>query len=341
MTIAVISFTKKGADLSLAIKAALKDESVDLFSTRNCQGVRPLEVSFKQWCETYFEKTDCLIFIGAVAIGVRGIAPYINGKDKDPCVIVVDEKGDYVIPVLSGHLGGGNKLAKRLAEALGSIPVITTATDINRLFAVDVFSKDNGCILVDLGDIKVISSAILHKERVGFYSEVPICEPLPESLTLIAEMDEKKLGVCIAFSREKKPFQKTMNLIPKWVVVGLGCRKGIAFENLETFFLNVLEKNKIDILSIDALVSIDLKKEEPAFLALSEKYGIPLKTYSSKALSEVSGDFTASAFVKTITGVDNVCERSIVCAGAKLWHKKESLDGITLAIGVYQRRLLF
>ena len=99
--------------------------------------------SLKEWCLRCFEEGEALVFVGACGIAVRTIAPFLQDKTKDPAVLVMDEAGRYVISLVSGHLGGANRLALKIAESLGAEPVITTATDVNGKFAVDVFAKDN------------------------------------------------------------------------------------------------------------------------------------------------------------------------------------------------------
>lgn len=140
--------------------------------------------STKEWARKRFADSDCIIFIGACGIAVRSIAPYIQSKKTDPAVLVIDECGTYVISLLSGHLGGANELAAQAARILGAVPVISTATDLHKRFAVDVFAKKNHCEIRNMEAAKEVSAALLAGKTVGFYSEFPYEGELPEGLEL-------------------------------------------------------------------------------------------------------------------------------------------------------------
>ena len=122
------------------------------------------------------------MFIGAAGIVVRSIAPFLTDKVNDPAILVMDEKGKFVIPILSGHLGGANAYAEQLARKIGAVPVITTATDCNQCFAVDLFAQKNGLWIADWHKIKEISSRILEKEPVGWISEYDVEGVFPMGL---------------------------------------------------------------------------------------------------------------------------------------------------------------
>ena len=120
-----------------------------------------------QWSGRQFSEKNAMIFIGAAGIAVRAAAPWIRDKFADPPVIVIDETARFVIPLLSGHVGGANELACELAAFLGAVPVITTATDRNGLFAVDLFAAGNGLVLTDRKMAREISARILEGKTVG------------------------------------------------------------------------------------------------------------------------------------------------------------------------------
>ena len=343
MKISIISFTKKGAQLGFSIKDLLSYYDVDLYSTKEFLETKIVNEGLYIWCKNNFSNNNGLIFIGAIPIAVRGISPLIKSKSQDPAVIVIDEEGQFIVPILSGHLGGANQLARDLAERLNGVPVITTATDVNKVFTVDLFAQKNQCFITDLKKIKEISSSLLEGETIGFYSELPIEGNFSKYLvkTDISNENNKKKGISVSFNKNQKPFKNTINLVPKWYIVGLGCRKGISFKALEKFFLSQLNNKGIPFNCVEAVVSIDLKKEEPCLLELVEKYNLKFNTYSKEDLKTVEGSFSVSPFVEAITGVDNVCERSVVLAGGKLIVGKKCFEGMTMAIGIYQRRLLF
>lgn len=265
------------------------------------------QMSLKTFVEDAFEVLDGVIFIGAIGIAVRVTAPLLKSKAQDPAVVVLDEAGRYVIPILSGHLGGANALARDIAALVGAAPVITTSTDVHGVFAVDLWSKKQGCEILEIDKIKAVSGALLASETVGLFSDFYITGEIPAGLTLV---ERGSLGICVSLSESKQPFEVTLHVVPKRVILGIGCRRKTAFEDLERFIIKTLSENDISLKAVSALHSIDLKQQEPGLIRFSETYGIPFKTFSAEALKSLSGCFERSEFVERITGVDNVCERS-------------------------------
>lgn len=300
--------------------------------------VREKGISAAQFVEEQLPEADGFLFIGAVGIAVRTMAPFLRGKDVDPAVVVMDELGTYAIPVLSGHLGGANRLAAMLAQAIGALPVITTATDLNGVFAVDVWSKQANCRLGDISKIKEISGALLRGEPVGLHSDFPIDGGLPKGIT---RTGEERVGISVSLSGKAAPFPVTLPVIPSLVTIGVGCRKGADETKMEDFLLETLKNQNLSLLSVRTVASIDLKAEEPCILSFCSRHGIPFVTYTAEQLQRVPGNFTASAFVAKTTGVDNVCERSAVCAGGALILKKQARDGMTVALAAEHWRCKF
>ena len=341
MTVWLISYTARGR--------ALAARSADMLETAGhvcrtfalpkfCQGTdEPLTQPAADWAEEGFGQADALVFCCASGIAVRAVAPHVKDKRTDPAVLVIDEKGTFVIPLLSGHLGGANALAADLASKLGATLVLTTATDVNGLFAVDVFAQRNDLFIEDMALCKAVSAALLAGEKVGFRSDLPVSGKLPEGLT---EADAG-LGILISAAGEA-PFPRTLRLIPRRYAAGLGCRRGKSEAELEAFVLENLDRCGVDIRELKALASIDLKKDEPGLLALADKLGLPLLTYSAEALQNVPGNFTPSAFVQEVTGVDSVSERAAVLAsGGRLAVRKTAKNGMTFALAKQEEAIRF
>lgn len=322
--IGILAFTDRGKHLASKIADRLsKDCNTDLFDNQS---------NAREYLKENFEEKDTFVFICAAGIAVRMIAPLIKSKDVDPAVIVLDEFGQYVIPILSGHLGGANEAGEKIASLIDATLVLTTATDINEKFAVDVWSKYADCKIVDISCIKTISAAILRGEKVGFESGFPFEGKVPEELTL----DSAEIGICVSLSDKLKPFPQTFNMVPRIVTLGIGCRKNTSVEQFEKFILGILEENKVSIHAIEKIASIDIKKYEKCILAFSDKYQIPFITYSAEELSQAKGDFEASEFVKGVTGVDNICERSasLGSASGRRILSKTSGSGVTCALAM-------
>ena len=267
-----------------------------------------------------FSSMDALIFVGACGIAVREIAPYVKSKKTDPAVVCIDEAGQFVIPLLSGHIGGANALA----EKLDATAVVTTATDVRGKFAVDAWAARHGCAISDMGLAKAVSAAILE-------GDVPLCSqfylpvPLPEG-TFAGETGP--LGIFIGW-RTKEHFARTLRLIPRVLRVGVGFRRGISAEAVVRAVQTVFAENGLDTAAIRGVCSIDLKQDEPGLLAACEKNNWPVHFYTAQQLA---GDFTPSDFVRSVTGVDNVCERAALLDAERLIVQKTARDGVTVAV---------
>ena len=337
-SMAVISFSAKGELLAEKVKSVLKNP------VNGCQWTvetvrRPEDI--KVWCKEQFETKDAILFIGAIGIAVRKIAPYLVHKTVDPAVLVMDDLGLHVIPILSGHIGGGNALAHVLADLTGAKPVITTASDIHGKIAIDVFAKENHLHISSMKMATKVATAIVDEEPVSFYCDGLIDGNVPKEL--LSEEDSAKYHVLVS-PRRPEEMENVFWLIPKAYVLGVGCKKGKSLEEIETAVLEVLESYRIPVHSIDILASIDLKKDEQGLLKFCEKYHLPSKFYSSEELLQVPGDFDKSEFVKSITGVDNVCERAVMCRILEeqkdvekedvLVIEKTKKDGVTVALGM-------
>lgn len=297
---------------------------------------RPLN----DWAREMFAAMDALIFIGATGIAVRAIAPLVQDKFYDPAVLVMDELGQFCIPLLSGHVGGANELAETISQLTGSQAVITTATDVNHKFAVDVFARKNGLKIADRELAKEISAELLTGRKVGFFTDFLWNGTLPKGLcegqfcdrniqiTINTDSLKDRSETC---SREKD----ILRLVPPVIILGIGCRKGTPAGQIQSAIHQLLKEQNLHPLSIAAIATIDLKKEEPGLLAAAEALQTPVICYSSEELAAVPGDFAESAFVKQITGVGNVCERAALKAarerGGYLVCHKTVYDGVTVA----------
>ena len=375
MKVSIISFTIKGIELSFKIKKAFsKEAEEDLCLYTKCSyaeksltekyiteenlaesGLSYVEQPLAAWTGEEMKKRRSLLFIGACGIAVRAIAPFLTDKLNDMPVLVMDEQGRFVIPILAGHVGGANELALSLAERMGSTPVITTATDLNHCFAVDLFAKRNALHIVNKDGIAKVSSRILAGEEVTMAVEeghlqegeagstgrrrvprkinVPEEINVPEGIRLVPCGAESTADVLVAPASYGRG--RLLTLRPKEYVIGIGCKRGKAAEQIDQFVHRVLKESGISMEQVAALASIDRKKDEEGILWMSSHYGIPFVTYSVEELQQVEGSFHASEFVKSQVGVDNVCERAALRfsgPGGTLITGKQAEDGITAAI---------
>lgn len=338
----VFSFTRKGTELNRKVCTALSA------SGKECQGyaavsyasgqIRPLPEKMHDYIESKWGKCTFL-FIGACGIAVRYIAASVRDKFSDSPVIVADENGQYVIPLLSGHVGGAVSFAEELSELIGAVCVHTTATDVNQKFAVDVFARRNHLFISDRIAAKRITSAILEGEKVAFCvipgflkggeGSVTVKGIIPGELCMVKTLEEMngyRYGIAVwdaaVMEKDEKVLQRILGLpgnswlvlIPQNIIAGIGCRRGISLECLENGLKAVFEKRYLSLECLKMISSIDRKKDERALLKLSEKYNVPYVTYTADELQKSGPVTLESEFVKRVTGVDNVCERAAMTA---------------------------
>lgn len=333
----IFAYSKAGKAAAERIAEAL-DGECRLYTVERLSGAGflPLPKPSAQMYKKAFSEADALIFVSSCGIAVRSIAPFVKDKTTDPAVIAVDEGASFVIPLLSGHIGGANALAGRLAEALGAVAAITTATDVRGRFSVDAWAARHGYALSDMNACKAVSAAILERD-------IPVCcdfsikGGLPNG-TFSGR--EGEVGIAIG-SKTDEPFAVTLRVIPKCLVLGIGCRRGTPKQAIEEAVAAVMRENALDMRAVECAASIDIKSDEAGLLEFCREKDLPVRFYSSEELNSVSGDFTPSEFVKSITGVDNVCERAAMKLSDGLAVKKTARGGVTVAVGIKNTEVSF
>lgn len=327
--IAVITLTERGRMLSERIADALSAFEIRRYcfykhTDENAEKYDDLSALIAR----IFVGFDALVFVCACGIAVRMTAPHIRSKAHDPAVIAADDRGQFVIPLLSGHLGGANALAKLLADAVGAQAVITTATDIGGQFSPDSFAKANDLLITDLDAAKAIAAAVLNNEKIGLSCAYPFRNLPPE----LAVTDDAEYGIVIADTTEFSPYPVTLHLIPKNIAVGIGCKKGTSAQKIKDAVQAAFAEHHLSAERICKAASIDLKANEDGLLRFCDDFGIKLHTYPAEELMQIEGDFAHSDFAEQVTGADNICERSaVMCAGGRMILRKNARDGVTVA----------
>ena len=379
--LSIISFTEKGAHLSLKLLDMLSEAGENAWLYTKCSKYRDGSINKRlryvysntdEWAKVQMSAKNELLFIGACGIAVRAIAPWVANKLYDSPVLVMDELGTYVIPILSGHVGGANELAVKIGEMTGSIPVITTATDLNKSFAVDIFAKKNYLYIENKDGIAKVSSKVLRGEKISMAIE-PLGHAISEPETLEteenktekvetvkagkqAEQDNRftnqieivdfppKQPIDVIITSQKQDYNASLILRPKEYVLGMGCKRDKEPEKIAGYIDQTLTALGISKNQVYAICSIDKKRDEAGFLQWSSLERIPFITYSAEELEDVEGDFEVSQFVKSQVGVDNVCERAALkgCGeGGELVYRKHASDGMTIAVAKRDWRVSF
>ena len=319
MKIHILSFTTKGHEMA---------ERLGQLLTRHDYVVHPRHTSAADVCRSAFDEKAAIVFIGATGIAVRCVAPFVKDKLTDPPVIVIDELGRFVIPLLSGHVGGANELAQDIADAAGAVPVITTATDINKAFSADLFAKEHGLTISNREGIARVASSSLEGKPVT----ICIKDYPPRDHVDVLVSDESDAAAPGGGSLKDSA---SIVLCPKKYAIGIGCRRGKTFEEIRDFVSDVLAAAGIDLRDAGCIATIDIKKDEAGLKTLSQAWQMPLITFDAEVLAKAEGTFESSQTVLEHVGVDNVCERAAVIAagpGADLVIGKTAKNGITVAV---------
>ncbi len=288
-------------------------------------------LSFVQMVARLWPVSDGMVFVMASGIVVRTIAPLLASKATDPAVVVMDSRGDFVVSLLSGHLGGANDLAKVLAHISGGQPVITTGTDVEHTLAFDVFARDNHLRIENLKTLKDVSGAMIRKAPVGLWCTWPLNGRFPENVTIARRACEiipqkhckgnlEKPWVCIGHDYDVpevlKKSDRTLYLRPQNLYIGVGCKREAAFEAMDKAFSDFLNVSGVYVRDVAALTTIKLKENEPAIRRLAKKYGLSLKIIDKDRIQalEDKGMVQVSAFVRSVTQVGSVSEACALAA---------------------------
>lgn len=334
MRTAVFSYSRRGCETAMQVIALCGGECR---AYTMAKFLRPgFSVLEKKAYGDCFSWADSMIFVGSCGIAVREIAPFVKDKRTDPAVLCIDELGTFVIPLLSGHIGGANALARRIASGLNAVPVITTATDIHGKFSVDAWATEKGYKIGSMQAAKAVSAAILE-------GDIPLCSDFPIAGALPAGVfagNTGPLGIYVTYQQEE-PFENTLRIFPPVLHLGIGCRRNTPRSAIRDAVDVVFKEHCLDIRAVKQAASIDLKAGEPGLLEFCREKDIPIFFYSSEQLQQVEGDFTPSAFVRQTTGVDNVCERAAIIGAEKLIVRKTAGNGVTVAVAAETMEVRF
>lgn len=312
--------------------------------------------SLKEFTGHIFNRFAGIVFISAVGIAVRVLAPYIDNKYTDPAVVVVDDAGTFAVSLLGGHRAGANGLAGEIAAALQGTAVVTTSTDRHNLVAFDLLAYNSGWIMERDADLKKISAAQIRGERLVVVADEGISVSLPGNIMSFVrehnrenEEVEKLLsgyapapaGIIFISSRrdlpEPPPGMPHIILRPRCLVVGAGCRKGVPAENVTGAVYQALKECGRVAASLSKMVTIDFKGGEEGLQKGAEQLGIPLETRTVDEIGDVLSNFSnfkESEFVRSRTGVGAV---SGPCAylgsgQGKLILEKIKYRGVTVSL---------
>lgn len=368
-------------------KLAKKLENIsgaEIITKVKCEALPEVSMreTVKACVDTYFGQVDAIVFVTASGIAVRSVAEHLAHKSEDPAIVCMDECGKHVISLVSGHAGGANALTQMLADVIWATPVITTATDVEGSFSIDDYAREHNLVVTDWTKAKAISAEVLAAGAEPVWIEEPAVTQGEEKRACEIRKEQKSTGIdvgkiendgcknevdgcgnrinvkrlqigshqVIITPKDVPVDAQTLQLIPRCIVAGVGCKKGIPADKIEHAVQDAFAKAGLRMEALCAVSSIDLKKEEAGLLEFCETRNVPFETYAAEELQAVPGTYSASEFVSGVTGVDNVCERSAVkyasehdmnqgeqLLGRQAKHgelliRKQAQDGVTLAL---------
>jgi len=265
---------------------------------------------------------DGHLFIMAAGIVVRAVGPLLGHKHRDPAVVVVDDAGRFAVSLVAGHVGGANRLARRIADLLGAVPVITTATDVNGRPAMDMLAVELGLGIENPGAVKAVNMALLAGRPVALWDPWGLVAPVlgadgqAVALEVLAEQAPEHAGVYVDDRCTLLP-EHVLRLRPPSLVAGIGCNRGTAAEEIATLLTAALAEGALSGRSLWKIASIDLKRDEAGLVALARTLGVPLHFYSAENLNQAGHVPNPSAMAAKHVGVQSVCEAAAILAAQR------------------------
>jgi len=345
--IAVWVITSNGTQLADMLSMNVSD--VDVYVSQNIRETTAC-FKFRSLSGTLAEKFHQYsghIFIMSTGIVIRVIAPLIRHKTQDPAVVVVDDRGIHAISLLSGHLGGANQLTQKISGIIGANPVITTATDVNKVPAIDVLACEKSLFIENPAAIKTVNMALLKGEKIHVHDPFNfLAKSLPNSeprtyggAKRYSEKDygDKEIegvpGVYVDDIKAELP-ARILILRPASLVAGIGCNRNTGMGEMKALLQDVLETNNLASSSLKCMASIDVKADEPGLIALAQNLGLTVIFFARQELNQVKGIKNPSTIVEKHVGVKSVCEAAAIRAAQNgtLIVPKQFTRNVTLAI---------
>ncbi len=348
MRLAVVAITRNGALLGRKLQFGLA--GAELYVSRRYAGQagpigRPFDPEeLRQLVRSLWHGCDAFVFIMATGIVVRIVAPFLESKERDPAVVVMDDAGTFAISLLSGHLGGANELAERCAFISGARPVITTATDANGLPSFDMLARENGWAIDDLSRVKTLNRLMLDGERIA------VVDPggrtrswfhgranLEFFDTFSQALESGAAGHLFVTNRHLPPQTRPPNLLllrPRNLVLGIGCNRDTPLEEIDEFISAHMRRLFLSLKSVCRIGTATAKRDEAGLLAFAERHGIPISFYDSCELNLVTVPSQPSSHAMAAIGATGVAEPAALLAsgGGRLLLKKVKSANVTLAV---------
>lgn len=352
---AIVAITKHGVEISRRLHTMFANSDLYYMSKfekgdEEQKHIQLFSGSVRMLLPTLFKQYKGIIMIISLGAVVRMIAPILQDKKTDPAVVVIDDRGENVISVLSGHLGGANELTREVAATLDVRAIITTASDVQKTIPVDLFGSRFGWVWDSAEKLTPVSASVVNEEPVAIVQESGERNwwmhdtPIPESIisypSIVEAIEAKPKAALIVTHRllteeEEVILENGIVFRPKTVVIGMGCNRGTSAEEIEQVIVDTLAELHISIKSVKALCTIDLKKDEAGLLEVVEKYGWEFVYYPPVELNTVTIEAPSDTVFK-YTGAYGVSEPAVrLYSGAEqLELVKKKSGNVTISVGV-------
>ncbi len=342
--IAIVAITPGGSKLARRLASQLAGSAIYVPERFASPGDRTFSEPLAKVLPELFRLSRGLICIMATGIVVRLLAPHLQGKASDPAVVVADEAGHFAISLLSGHLGGANELARRVAAACGGEAVITTATDVNELPAWDDIARCTGLALEPLANIKTLNRLLLEGRRIALVDRqrrvadhflgIPGVEQVETFAAALHNGYAGRVFVTHRYFPGMESHGDLLILRPRDLIVGIGCNRGTSAEEIEAAIRHELEAAFLSPLSIAGLATIEEKSDEEGLVHLARKLGLHLEFHSAEDLNAATAPSPASEYALQAVGARGVCEpAALLSSGSStLLVKKKKRGNVTVAV---------
>ena len=321
MKTAILVATSSGRDLARLLNGELPESEI----ITSPHGVRKaLEMAWRSH--------DSIICIMATGIAVRCISGLCRSKYDDPCVVVVDERGRHAISLLSGHIGGGNLLAQKVAEIAGGTAVITTASDVTGHTAVDLWTVEENLSIVNTNQIASTSAKLIQQGFLDVYQQSNFIKSFPKDFHPCTKAQDADIVIALV-----PDTGAGLKLIPRIRFIGFGCRRGTTADEFREVIADLETQDGLDLRSVGGVASIDLKNDEQGLLDIAARFNWPLHFFNKEQIGSVAVS-EKSEIVHQKIGVFGVCESAAILAASgrersgRLVIKKRKWERITAAV---------
>ena len=348
MATAIIAITARGAGLGRVLVESIPGLTLHVSSRyveqggEGCRTFHPAEL--RSLITSLWYDVDGFILIMATGIVVRMIAPLLHSKVSDPAVVVMDEAGTFAIPLLSGHLGGANRLARQCGELTGALPVITTATDTNNLPSFDMLAKESGLVIDDIGQVKHLNRLLLDHHPIALidpdnllFKQLHDHDTISRHDTWVEACVSGARGFVLVSNRQEpvpELLGELLILRPVNLVLGIGCNRGTPAREIEEFVTRHLQEQSLSLKSVCAIATITAKGDEAGLVEYARQLGVPLRCFNSEQLNRVVCPSPPSPYALAAVGATGVAEPAALLAsgGGNLLLGKVKSANVTLAI---------